>query len=269
MCHYCGFSMPKPDDCPECGGRLKFVGAGTQKVEEELGELFPGVGIVRMDADTVSLLGSHQKLLGGFRANRTPILLGTQMVTKGLDFENVTLVGVLSADQSLYVNDYRAHERAFSLITQVIGRSGRGEKTGRAVIQTYTPESEVISLAAKQDYDGFYDREILFRSQSGTPPIRDILSVTATGLDETNVLKGAVRLRNTIEGYLADMENVTVLGPAPAAVAKVNNRYRYKISVLCENNKRIRETIAHTAREFARDGKNRGVSVYADIDPFE
>jgi primosomal protein N' (replication factor Y) len=269
LCHYCGYSQPRPEECPECGGKLKYVGAGTQKLEAELKELLPEAGVVRMDADTVSFSGSHEKLLSEFREKRVPILLGTQMVTKGLDFENVTLVGVISADLSLYVNDYRAHERTFSLITQVIGRSGRGAKEGRAVIQTLTPENEVITLASRQDYDSFYEREIAFRALGGVPPVRDLLTVTASGLDEAAVLAGCVRLRNTLEGYLRDLPDVKILGPAPAAVSKINNRYRYRISLLCENSRRVRETIAHSAREFARDGKNRGVSVYADTDPHE
>jgi primosomal protein N' (replication factor Y) len=139
MCHYCGYSEPYTESCPACGGPLKYIGAGTQKIEQELGELFPGTGVIRMDTDTVSPARSHDAMLSQFSQKKVPILLGTQMVTKGLDFENVTLVGVLSADQMLYVNDYRAHERAFSLITQVVGRSGRGQKSGRAVIQTFTP----------------------------------------------------------------------------------------------------------------------------------
>lgn len=153
MCHYCGHSEPAADTCPECGGWMKHVGAGTQKVEEELRELFPEAGILRMDADTTA--GGHEEILQTFERERVPILLGTQMVAKGLDFENVTLVGVLSADISLYVDNYRAAERTFSLLTQVVGRAGRGGKTGRAVIQTYTPGNDVIRCAARQDYDAF------------------------------------------------------------------------------------------------------------------
>ncbi|MDR0862773.1 MAG: primosomal protein N' [Oscillospiraceae bacterium] len=268
MCHYCGFSMPRPDSCPECGGKLRDVGTGTQRVEVELKAKFPGVKIVRMDADTVSLAHSHEKLLSSFRDGKAPILLGTQMVAKGLDFENVTLVGVLLADMSLYVNDYRANERTFSLIAQVVGRCGRGVKPGRAVIQTYTPENEVIQLASRQDYDAFYEREITLRAVANAPPTRDLLTLTASGLDETAVLAACVRLRATLDGYFKGTDT-RILGPAPAAVAKINNRFRYRVSLMCENNRRARDIISHTVREFAKDAKNRGVSAFADVDPFE
>ena len=163
MCHYCGWSQPLPERCPSCGGLLNFVGAGTQKVEEELRALFPGTRVMRMDADTVSAAHSHQAMLDQFRRERIPILLGTQMVAKGLDFENVTLVGAVSADQLLYTGSICASERAFSLLTQVVGRAGRGEKAGRAVVQTFTPDSDVVRFAAAQDYDSFYAQEAAIR----------------------------------------------------------------------------------------------------------
>lgn len=269
MCHYCGYSEPERDTCPECGGKLKYIGAGTQKVEEELRELLPDTGIIRMDTDTVSATNSHEQHLSRFREKRIPILLGTQMVAKGLDFENVTLVGVLSADQMLYINDYRAHERAFSLITQVIGRSGRGQKQGRAVIQTYTPSNDVIRLASQQDYDSFYIREIELRRLTGSPPIRDLITLTASGLDETLVLKCCVKLRNALMGYLSDVNDLSILGPAPAGVLKVNNRFRYRLILSCMQQRRIRDTIAHVIRESGKDKECRGVHVYADSDPFD
>jgi primosomal protein N' (replication factor Y) len=231
-------------------------------------ELFPDVGIIRMDADTVSRVNSHDKLLSRFRDGKAQILLGTQMVTKGLDFENVTLVGVLSADNSLYMSDYRAHEKTFSLITQVVGRSGRGEKHGRAVIQTFTPNHEVITLASRQDYDGFYNREIEFRKALGSPPVRDLLAVTATGLDETAVISACKVIRGALEGYFQG-GGVKLLGPAPASVSKVKNRYRYRLLVSCENTRKIRETIAHTIREFSRDKRSRGITVFADADVYD
>ena len=269
MCHYCGHSELASDDCPACGGKLKYIGAGTQKVEEELGELLPGVGIIRMDTDTISMSNSHEDHLMRFRQKKVPILLGTQMVTKGLDFENVTLVGVLSADQMLYINDYRAHERTFSLITQVVGRSGRGSKQGRAVIQTLTPINEVIRLAARQDYDNFYIREIALRQLTGSPPILDLVTLTVSGQDETLVLQGCAKLRRALQGYFNDLDELKILGPAPAAVAKINNRFRYRLSISCRMNRRIRDTIAHVVREAAKDKACRGIHVYADIDPFE
>ncbi|MDR1299648.1 MAG: primosomal protein N', partial [Oscillospiraceae bacterium] len=269
MCHYCGYSAPAPRDCPECGGKLKHVGAGTQKVEAELQALFPGAGIIRMDTDAVAGLNTHEALLERFREERTPLLVGTQMVAKGLDFENVTLVGVVSADMSLYVNDYRAHERTFSLITQVVGRSGRGEKPGRAVIQTFTPANEVIALAARQDYDGFYAREIKLREIAGSPPMTDIFAITATGTDESAVVRGCGRLRGALEAYLRDESDMKLLGPAPAPIVKINDRFRYRLSLCCRDVKSVRAAVAHTVREFSKDSRNRGVSVYADISPYE
>ena len=269
LCHYCGSSLPLPGNCPDCGGKLKFVGAGTQKVESELLELFPEAGVIRMDADTVSRINSHDKLLSRFRAGEAKILLGTQMVTKGLDFENVTLVGVLSADSSLYMSDYRAHEKTFSLIAQVIGRSGRGDKPGRAVIQTFTPDHEVITLASQQDYESFFEREISLRQAMGSPPVCDLLMLTATGMDESAVMSCCAKLKAVLDGYFRNDRSIKILGPAPALIPKVNNRYRFRILISCRNSKQVRDTIAHTVRIISRDKSSRGVSVFADSDPYD
>ncbi len=265
-CHYCGYSQPLPESCPQCGGKLKFIGAGTQKVEEELRELFPDAGVVRMDTDTVSKAGSHRELLDKFKRLNVPILLGTQMVTKGLDFENVTLAGVISADQLLYSGDFRAGERTFSLITQVVGRSGRGRKTGRAVIQTFTPQNEVLLLAAKQDYEGFYEREIRLRTLLSAPPVWELIVVTVSAPDEAAVLRSCVRLKERLEQCLA-REALSVLGPAPAGVIKVNNRFRYKLSVSCRQTRRVREAIGGVIRAFSMEKESRGISVFADAVP--
>ena len=269
MCHYCGYSEPLGDRCPDCGGKLKFIGAGTQKVESGLKELFPETEMIRMDTDTVTRSKSHEMLLGRFQARRIPILIGTQMVTKGLDFENVTLVGVISADLSLYLNDYRAHERTFSLITQVVGRSGRGCKSGRAVIQTFTPENEVIRLASRQDYDSFYDREIALRHVLGSPPIADLFVITVSGLDEAAVLHGCTELRNELLQYLQSKQGIKILGPAPASVAKINNRFRYRISISCTNTRQIRDIISYVVREFPKNKRHRGLTAFADLNPME
>lgn len=268
-CHYCGWSQPVPEECPECGGKLKFVGVGTQKLEEELGELFPGVGIIRMDTDTVAKAGSHQKLLNKFKNEKVPILLGTQMVTKGLDFANVTLAAVISADQSLYAGDFRAHERTFSLITQVVGRSGRGEKSGRAILQTFTPENFVLKLASRQDYMSFYEQEIEMRRILSAPPIRDLMSVTATGLDESAVLRGCVALSQMLKDAFGPASGVTVLGPAPAGVIKVNNRFRYKLTLTLENSHRARGIVEGVIKDFCARREWRRLTVYADADPLE
>jgi primosomal protein N' (replication factor Y) len=191
------------------------------------------------------------------------------MVTKGLDFENVTLVGVLSADSSLYTSDYRANERTFSLITQVVGRSGRGEKPGRAVIQTFTPDHKVISLASKQDYDGFFDSEIALRKALHSPPVKDLIALMIIGTNESKVISSCTILLNSLKSYFRGMSDIRLLGPAPATIPKVSNKYRYRLLVNCKNTKKVRETIAHVMKEFARDGKNSGVTVIADVDMYE
>ena len=273
MCHYCGHSQPWPERCPVCGGLFRFVGAGTQKVEEELRELLPGVEMLRMDADTVSVTHSHEALLDKFRKERIPILLGTQMVAKGLDFENVTLVGAVSADQSLYTGDIRASERTFSLLTQVVGRAGRGGKEGQAVIQTFTPDNEVIQCAARQDYDSFYAQEIRVRELRELPPCGDLFILSASGLEETAVLRTCLRLRDSLsaamrQGAYAETP-YRLLGPAPAPVAKVNDRYRYRMVLNSKNTKEMRRLVAHLLRQAQADKQNRGVALFADSDPRE
>ena len=273
MCHYCGHSEPLPEACPVCGGTLNFIGAGTQKVQSELEELFPGVEILRMDADTVSAADGHQKLLDRFQRKKVPILVGTQMVAKGLDFENVTLVGVVAADLALYVDSFRASERTFSLLTQVVGRAGRGEKTGRAVIQTYTPDNDVIRCAAVQDYDCFYAQEIDLRRLMDYPPFRDVFVLTASGTDESAVLRKCQKLRRSLESWATAWSDYDtrprLLGPAPAAVAKVNNRYRYRLTLLCQNTREVRQLIAGLLQAAADDREIRGVSVFADVNPYD
>ena len=266
MCHYCGHSEPAADTCPECGGWMKHVGAGTQKVEEELRELFPEAGILRMDADTTA--GGHEEILQTFERERVPILLGTQMVAKGLDFENVTLVGVLSADISLYVDNYQAAERTFSLLTQVVGRAGRGGKTGRAVIQTYTPGNDVIRCAARQDYDAFYESEIRMRRLRRYPPFADLFTVTVSGTEEGRVFRAAVSVRETLRQLCRRPELAAgepeVLGPAPAPVVKVNNRFRYRCTLVGKNDKATREMLAWLQKDFAKDSANRGMKLFVD-----
>ncbi len=273
MCHYCGWSQPLPDQCPACGGMLDFVGAGTQKVEEELRALFPGTPVLRMDADTVSAVHSHESILEKFRKERVPILLGTQMVAKGLDFENVTLVGAVSADQLLYTGDIHAAERAFSLLTQVVGRAGRGEKTGRAVIQTFTPDNDVVRFAACQDYDSFYEQEIGLREARGLPPFCDLFVVGASGPEETAVLRALLRLREALDGGLRrspyNKIPYRLLGPAPAPVAKLNDRYRFRLVLSARNCKAVRQLTAHLLRQAQADRQNRGVALFADLNPLD
>ena len=266
MCHYCGHSEWAPKRCPECGGLMKQVGAGTQRVEDELGEMFPSAEVLRMDADTVS--GNHEKLLTKFEKKNIPILLGTQMVAKGLDFENVTLVGVLAADLSLYVDNYHAAERTFSLLTQVVGRAGRGSKDGRAVIQTFTPDNEVITSAAAQDYNSFYVSEIRIRRARRYPPFADIFTLTVTGMEEGQVLRAAAELRGAMQAGLryptASNMAVEILGPTPAPVVRVNNRYRYRIFWIGRNDHATREVLGYYLRTFHQKKENRGLNLFVD-----
>ena len=266
MCHYCGYSEKSSETCPSCGGAMKHIGVGTQRAEEELRTLFPGTEVLRMDADTVSQ--GHEKLLRDFQVRQVPILLGTQMVAKGLDFANVTLVGVLAADMSLYVDHYRASERTFSLLTQVVGRAGRGDKPGRAVIQTYTPQNDVILAAADQDYDRFYDGEIRLRQLRRDPPFADQFFITVTGPEEGTVRRAAAGLRDGLRAAAGrdpyrDMA-LDILGPAPAPVVKVNNRYRYRVTVIGRNDKILRGLLAAFMKEFARRPEHKGLHIYTD-----
>ncbi len=269
MCHHCGHSQPLPAACPDCGGILNFIGTGTQRLQEELEELFPFCPVLRMDTDTISAAHPHEELLDRFQREKIPVLVGTQMVAKGLDFENVTLVGVVAPDLSLYVDDFRAGERTFSLLTQVVGRAGRGEKKGRAVIQTFTPDNDVIRCAARQDYDQFYKEEIALRQLRRYPPFADLTILTASGVEEGAVLRCCTRLRRSLEQVLPQIPGQwQLLGPAPAAVAKINNRYRYRLTLTGPVGKEARALLAHLLRAAYQDKENRGVSVYVDVNPY-
>lgn len=267
MCHHCGYTQWLDEHCPECGGTLKYVGTGTQKLEEELHELFPDTPVLRMDTDTVAPAGGHDVLLERFQTERIPIMVGTQMVTKGLNFENVTLVGVISADQSLYAGDYRATERTFSLITQVVGRSGRFEKPGRAVIQTFTPENETIRQAARQDYESFYRAEIELRRLQALPPFTELLCITMSGREESLVLGCAAKARDELLDATRSENGVRVLGPAPLSVLRVNNNYRYRVTLCAPPGRGLRRFVADIVARYSSDKQFRGVSVYADTNP--
>ena len=274
MCHYCGFSRPAFDRCPDCGSPMRPVGMGTQKVEAELHEAFPDAKVLRMDTDTVGATHGHEKLLRQFETEKVPILLGTQMVAKGLDFENVTLVGVLAADLSLYVDNYRAAERTFSLLSQVVGRAGRGSKQGRAVIQTFTPENDVIRAAAAQDYEAFYRSEIRMRKLRRYPPFADLFTLTVTGVDEGQVLRGCIALRDALRleverrAELRPLEP-EVLGPAGAPVVKVNNRYRYRVYIVAKNTPEVRHLVSEFLYAFHRHSENRSLDIFADCNALQ
>ncbi len=269
MCHHCGFSRSVDTACPECGGEIGFFGTGTQNVEDQLREALPGAEILRMDADSVSADNNHEKILSRFREEKIPILIGTQMVTKGLDFENVTLVGVLSADQMLYSSDYHASERCFSLITQVVGRSGRGEKPGRALIQTFTPGNAIIRFAAKQDYDSFYRSELEIRRLQNCPPFSEIVTLTVTSPQESRAIACCADLRDALSEEMRHRDDVTVLGPAPLPVVRVMDIFRYRLTLQCTFDREIREIVSRALIFFNSEKRYRGISVYADLDPME
>ena len=271
MCHHCGFSQPMPETCPECGGtHLKLIGSGTQSIEDELQELLPEARILRMDADTTEGRVSHEKLLDSFAKGKADILLGTQMVAKGLDFDNVTLVGVLEADLSLYCGDYHATERTFSLLAQVVGRAGRRTRPGRAVIQTYTPEHPVIQAAAAQDYDAFYEQEILTRQALKAPPFADQFVFRFGGTDEHTVQQAAQVFSKALAAQLPQTPDVepTVLGPVPAPIAKLNKRYFYTVSFRGRATNNSRALVSRMLAAYDRWPGSRSLTVSADIDPY-
>ncbi|MBQ1281937.1 MAG: primosomal protein N', partial [Oscillospiraceae bacterium] len=268
MCHYCGYSESASASCNACGGHMKAVGFGTQRVQAELEELLPNQEILRMDADTVTATNTHEVILNRFRDENLPVLVGTQMITKGLNFPNVTLVGVLDADAALYVDNFRASETAFSMITQVIGRSGRGSEAGRAFLQTMTPENPVIQLAAQQDYDGFYALELPLRQLRGCPPFADLILISFSGIDEEQVASRACYFRDMLCAALTQSRvSMRILGPAPAPIARVCGRYRYRLTLSLQNSREARTLIASLVRAFEKERK--GVSAFVDINPYE
>ena len=273
MCHYCGFSQPAQQRCGHCGGPLKAIGTGTQKVQQELKMLYPDMESDRMDADTVSATNTHEIILERFQKNRTPVLIGTQMVAKGLNLPDVTLVGVMDAELSLYNSNFHAAETTFNMLTQVVGRAGRGDMPGRAIIQTVVPDHQVIKLAAAQDYDGFYDLEVRLRQVQNDPPFGDLATITFTGEEETAVLRGAAKFRDSLIACLKlpeyETEICTVLGPAPCVVPKINYNFRYRLTLRCRMSRNLRLLIAHLLRQFSQDKLNRKVNAFVDVNGFD
>ncbi len=269
VCHYCGYSDYVPTTCPNCGGdHIRFMGYGTQKVEEELKDLFPDRTIVRMDADTTGTKASYEEMLTSFRNHEGDILLGTQMVTKGHDFPDVTLSGVLLADMSLYLDDFRAGERTFSLITQVVGRAGRGDKAGQAVIQTFNPEHPTLKLAAAQDYKGFYKNEIALRRSLVFPPFCDIFLITLTDRMENECIRASQVFLKRLKELMADNPSVKlqVFGPFEAPIYKVNEKYRWRFVIKGVNNKQTRAMFSYLIKEMLSQ-KGFKCSVSIDINP--
>jgi len=268
FCHYCGYRTSVPVRCPSCAdGNLLFMGTGTQKASQELERMIPGIRIIRMDADTTGKKFSHEALLTSFRNGEADVLLGTQMVTKGHDFPKVDLVGVLNADTSLYLDDFRSAERTFAMLTQVIGRAGRSGGNGVAVVQTTNPDSDVIQAAAVQDYPSFYEREIALRRETQFPPFCDIVTLTVSAEDDVVIARGAVMLAESVKKHLStDFADViaTVYGPHEAPVYKVQNEFRMRLVVKCRLTNRSRAMFAAVSDEFA---ENKRVSLSVDFNP--
>ena len=273
MCHYCGHSQKVTARCPRCGGPMKSMGTGTQKVQQQLQTLFPDMKVARMDADTVNAANTHQQILDTFRDEKIPVLIGTQMVAKGLNLPDVTLVGVLDADLGLYTDSYRAAETTFNMLTQVVGRAGRGDADGGAMVQTVTPEHPVINLAARQDYESFYKLELEMRRVQQCPPFGDLVTITFTGEEEGKLLRGAAKFRESLRACLQlpdyKQETCTVLGPAPCPVPKINYNYRYRLTLRCAMTKPLRGLLAHLLRQFSADRENRGVAAFIDINGYD
>lgn len=273
MCHYCGFSKPLDNICPECSSAsVRYSGYGTQRIEDELARLFPDARVMRMDADTTSGKFSHQKLFDAFTNGDYDILIGTQMVAKGLDFPNVTLVGVVNADNSIYDENYVSQERAFDLITQVVGRSGRRDECGKAVIQTINPYNQVIEYAGLQDYKSFFKTEIALRKALTYPPFCDIYSVFFTGENENNTTLCAKSFFETLvelnkNEYAA--EKIIVLGPSPSKISKINNHFRYRLALKCKNSKSVRRMLSEILKRIAKIKEYKDISVSIDLNPYD
>ena len=271
MCHYCGHAAKAPEECPECGKpTIRFGGAGTQKIEDELSRALPGIRVCRMDADSAAPKHAREDILTRFAAHEYDVLVGTQMVAKGLDFGNVTLVGVISIDQQLFFDDYRSLERAFALLTQVVGRAGRGRHKGLALIQTMNPQNGIIQLAARQDYPAFYANEIRMRRAMIYPPYCDLCLLGVTGENEQLVKTGAKVLLELLRKYTKEQyagEKIIVLGPMPARVSRINQKFRWRLLVKCGNNARFRALAAQVLIEFGKDNRFGQVTAFGEMNP--
>lgn len=268
LCHYCGSQLdPPPARCPACGGKLQYRGFGTQKAEEELAKLFPEARILRMDQDTTAAKDAHEKLLAKFARHEYDIMVGTQMVAKGLDFEDVTLVGVLGIDSLLFAQGFRAYETVFSLVTQVVGRSGRAKDLGFAIIQTTDPDNPVLNLAAAQDYDAFFEQEIAYRKLGLYPPFCGLCVVGFAGPKESEVARASARFAALLGRQAAKQPDLPlrVLGPTPGSIEKINDSYRYKLTVKCRNDRRFRDLIRETLTLYEQEKLPGKATVVVDL----
>ena len=267
LCHYCGSQMEPPTVCPACGGKLQYRGFGTQKAEEELAKLFPDARVLRMDQDSTAAKDAHEKLLARFANHEYDIMVGTQMVAKGLDFEDVTLVGVLGIDSLLFAQGFRAYENVFSLITQVVGRSGRARDPGFAIIQTTDPDNPVLTLAAAQDYDAFYEQEIAYRKLGLYPPFCGLCVIGFAGAKEIEVARAAARFAALLGQQAAKQPDLPlrVLGPTPGSIEKINDTYRYKLTIKCRNDRRFRDLVRSTLERYEQEKLPSKATVAVDL----
>ncbi len=271
VCHYCGYTIPMPKNCPNC--RSKYIaafGIGTQKVEESVHKLYPSARVLRMDMDTTAGKDGHEKILSAFANGEADILIGTQMIVKGHDFPNVTLVGVIAADLSLYASDYRASERTFQLLTQAAGRAGRGDKEGAVVIQTYTPENPAIISSSRQDYEEFYNREKIYRTLMEYPPVYHMMAILMTSRDKSLLDEFAEWIKEGIEGYLEENldneERLRLIGPADAGISKINDVYRKVYYIKSENYGRLTH-IKDFVENILYEEKYKNVTIQYDFNP--
>ena len=267
LCHYCGSQMEPPTVCPTCGGKLQYRGFGTQKAEEELAKLFPDARVLRMDQDSTAAKDAHEKLLAKFADHEYDIMVGTQMVAKGLDFEDVTLVGVLGIDSLLFAQGFRAYENVFSLITQVVGRSGRAKDPGFAIIQTTDPDNPVLNLAAAQDYDAFFEQEIAYRKLGLYPPFCGLCVIGFAGAKEIETARAAARFAALLGQLAAKQPDLPlrVLGPTPSSIEKINDTYRYKLTIKCRNDRRFRDLVRSALELYEQEKLPSKATVAVDL----
>ena len=267
VCHYCGKTKKQPNLCPKCGSKyVKFFGAGTERVEEEVRRYFKNARILRMDVDTTRAKDSHEKIYNAFKAREADILIGTQMVSKGLDFPNVTLVGILAADMSLNLPDYRAAERSFQIITQVAGRAGRGDKEGEVIVQTYTPEHYSLQYAKKYDYENFYEKEFTIRAMMGYPPFGRILLINGSGKNEDELRKQMIYLGEKVKEKAEEFGGLEVLGPTPCIIYRIKENYRWQIIIKGEFPSKFSKSIKDILYDKANNVYN-DIRVSMDINP--
>ena len=266
-CHYCGATINVPEICPSCGSKhIKYFGTGTEKIEQEVNKVFPNARVLRMDLDTTQRKNSHQKIIDEFRNGNADILIGTQMIAKGLDFKNVTLVGIIAADLSLNVGDYKSAETTYQLVSQVAGRAGRADKEGRVYIQTYSPEHYSIQFAAKNDYIGFYNQEINYRKSMVYPPFTNIFVIMFTGKNE-GYLRQCLGDLLYIMKYYNKNNMFSHLGPTAAVISKINNNYRWQLMVKCENEDKLRNYVLFCLNKLQQNINLNNINIHLNLNP--